>query len=97
MPFLLVYIHPYLIPSPPPSSSPLVEALQMIKLGTKDVSIHPDDIRHKESKDVLEVCRFFLFFAVYNVADGGLYSLFTSLAGSMTTNVRYVERSLWTS
>jgi len=87
MPFLLISIYPYLIPSPPPSSSPLVDAVRAVKLGAPDTSVPEDDIRREESKNVLDVCRFFLFFAVYNVADGGLYSLFTSLTGSMTTHV----------
>jgi hypothetical protein len=34
---------------------------------------------------------FFFFFAVYNVADGGINSLITNLAGSMTTQVSIIH------
>jgi hypothetical protein len=49
--------------------------------------------KHDEDTDVrqvFQVIKLFLFFTVYNVADGGLNSLMTSLAGSMTTNVSCV-------
>lgn len=38
-------------------------------------------------KQALLACKLFLFFAIYNIADGGLNTIMTSMAGSMTTNV----------
>ena len=101
MPFLLAFIRPSLVPSPAPSSASLFQACgfvhpssktQLYELndGQEDLDRYDDAgtaLDEKSRKDLFDVCRFFLFFAVYNVADGGLYSLFTSLAGSMTTNV----------
>lgn len=40
-------------------------------------------------KQALQACKLFLFFAIYNIADGGLNTIMTSMAGSMTTNVSF--------
>lgn len=102
MPFLLVSIRPFLSPAPPISSSPFIDMINLLSPAKDRPVLDFDDAdltiartggaktmsAEEESNNVKEVCKFFLFFAIYNVADGGLYSLYISLAGSMTTNVR---------
>ncbi|KAL1405863.1 hypothetical protein Q8F55_007541 [Vanrija albida] len=88
MPPVLYAVYPYLAPAPPPSSSPLVDAYH---LARRAIAARPGERAHastdeNDASHALEACKLFAFFAVYNIADGGLNSLMTSLAGSMTTH-----------
>lgn len=93
MPPILYAVYPHLAPAAPPSSSPLVDAY---RLARRAIAAKPGDERgdrehggsdEAEAAQALEACKLFAFFAIYNIADGGLNSLMTSLAGSMTTHV----------
>lgn len=84
------------MPSPPPSSSALVDAVRGIKSsgdGLPELIDIEDEgeagmrIKAEVKGKGSSMIWFFFFFAVYNVADGGINSLITSLAGSMTTQV----------
>ncbi|WVQ96248.1 hypothetical protein IAU59_003352 [Kwoniella sp. CBS 9459] len=95
MPFLLRLVYPYLVPSPAPSSSALIDAyhqarhLMSSSSGSPKLldSDGPDEAREQDDlSQIVQACKFFSFFVIYNIADGGLNALVTSLAGSMTTN-----------
>ncbi|KAK8858886.1 hypothetical protein IAR55_003117 [Kwoniella newhampshirensis] len=95
MPILLHLVHPHLVPSTPPSSSALIEnyhqARRLLASSRGGQPRFPeredaDDNRDDEAAKLIEACKFFAFFIVYNIADGGLNALVTSLTGSMTTN-----------
>ncbi|WOO83358.1 Peptide transporter PTR2 [Vanrija pseudolonga] len=99
MPPILYAVYPHLAPAPPPSSSPLVDAYH---LARRAVAAKPGDERGErehgsrdeaEAAQALEACKLFAFFAIYNIADGGLNSLMTSLAGSMTTHHPLIRRN----
>lgn len=92
MPPLLYILYPHLRPAEAPSSTALVDAYHFVRDARRQkVTVADfDDAGPRDEADVrqaIEVIKLFLFFTVYNVADGGLNSLMTSLAGSMTTNV----------
>ncbi|WVW85050.1 hypothetical protein I302_107086 [Kwoniella bestiolae CBS 10118] len=95
MPFILRLIHAHLVPSPEPSSSALIDTYHQArtylssrhntpKLEEEDL----ETIEHTSDDfaKILQACKFFSFFIIYNIADGGLNALLISLAGSMTTN-----------
>ncbi|WRT68098.1 uncharacterized protein IL334_005073 [Kwoniella shivajii] len=93
MPFILRVVHPHLVPCSKPSSSALIDAYnQSRSLFSSRSRIKDEDLESIESDQsddlskIIQACKFFSFFIVYNVADGGLNALLTSLAGSMTTN-----------
>ncbi|WVR06638.1 hypothetical protein IAU60_003670 [Kwoniella sp. DSM 27419] len=94
MPFLLRIVQPHLVTAPPPSSSALVDAYEQAKtlIPTAGVSAKLEDgtdssqAGGSEMKGVIQALKLFSLFVVYNIADGGLNTLVTSLAGCMTTN-----------
>ncbi|WWC88341.1 uncharacterized protein L201_003251 [Kwoniella dendrophila CBS 6074] len=94
MPFILNLVYPKLVPLPPPSSSAIIDTFHQAKLNLfSRYNDHRMDnvelIEEEQSKDfskILQACKFFSFFIVYNIADGGLNALLISLAGSLTTN-----------
>ncbi|KAK6907836.1 hypothetical protein I203_101837 [Kwoniella mangroviensis CBS 8507] len=98
MPFILYPIYPKLVPSPKPSSSTLIDTYHQArtyfsssqhtqyKLEEDDSIEHGNHIDEHGFGKIIQACKFFSFFVVYNIADGGLNALLTSLAGSMTTN-----------
>ncbi|WVF68718.1 hypothetical protein IAT40_003490 [Kwoniella sp. CBS 6097] len=95
MPFLLRLVYPYLVPSPPPSSSALIDAYHQARhliFSSSDrhkmsEGENVEEVEHVDDFNrIVQACQFFSFFVIYNVADGGLNALVTSLAGSMTTN-----------
>ena len=91
MPFVLYFTLTHLAPATSPDPSVLVETYQLARSAISPASktTREDDEKVAEFKKGLDACKLFLYFAVYNIADGGLYSLFTSLAGSMTTRVSF--------
>ncbi|OCF43523.1 hypothetical protein I317_02673 [Kwoniella heveanensis CBS 569] len=102
MPFLLRLVYPYLVPSPPPSSSALIDAYDEARLLISNSNAptkwsEVDQIDQIGKQDdlgrIVQACKFFSFFVIYNIADGGLNALVTSLAGSMTTNVRTFQQT----
>ncbi|WWD18780.1 hypothetical protein CI109_103235 [Kwoniella shandongensis] len=96
MPILLYVVQPHLVASPPPSTSALLDNYRQVRKlvgsshGTRRHSTDREGRSHElldaEAGDVIRACKFFGFFVIYNIADGGLNALVTSLAGSMTTN-----------
>ncbi|WWD05233.1 hypothetical protein V865_003306 [Kwoniella europaea PYCC6329] len=98
MPFILHLTYPHLVPSPKPSSSTLIDTYHQArtylsssqhiryKLEEDDSIDHGDDIDEHDFGKIIQACKFFSFFIIYNIADGGLNALLTSLDGSMTTN-----------
>ena len=93
MPFLLTWIRSSLAPSPPPAPSPLLDALSAFSETSVSTFAENDPMVQKDKQSMQGLMKLFLFFAVYNVADSGLQPIFTSLAGSMTTNVRGLAKN----
>lgn len=81
MPPLLNHVYPRLEKEAQPSTAAVEEAWLLLKLGVRGKPVEG------EEAGALEVTKLFLLFTIYNIADGGLNTLLTSMAGSMTTNV----------
>ena len=77
MPMVLHFIYPHLGPAHPPASSALLETKQTAKssifVGRK--ATHKCEESFEDVQKGVTLCELFLFFAVYNVADGGLCAL----------------------
>ncbi|KLT42649.1 major facilitator superfamily MFS-1 [Cutaneotrichosporon oleaginosum] len=101
MPPLLYFVYPYLAPEPAPSPAALLDAYDILRRAVKgeqsgaeeyelasedEENGHTVEPKGGDVKQALLACKLFLFFAIYNIADGGLNTIMTSLAGSMTTN-----------
>ncbi|BEJ02988.1 hypothetical protein CcaverHIS641_0101630 [Cutaneotrichosporon cavernicola] len=100
MPPLLYFVNPYLEPEPAPSSAALRDAYHILRRAVKseppsaaeyelasDGEVgHGVEPKGGDVKQALLACKLFLFFAIYNIADGGLNTIMTSMAGAMTTN-----------
>ncbi|WWC62934.1 uncharacterized protein I303_105532 [Kwoniella dejecticola CBS 10117] len=98
MPFLLYDTYPKLVKSSSPNSSVLVDTYHQARSyfsnpqsRLRPEDFEPDTVKNEEGAaddfgKILQTCKFFAFFIVYNIADGGLNALLISLAGSMTTN-----------
>jgi dipeptide/tripeptide permease len=100
MPPLLYFVCPYLAPEPAPSPAALLDAYDLVRraakgdpptaaeyeLASDDEGGHIVEPKGGDVKQALLACKLFLFFAIYNIADGGLNTIMTSMAGSMTTN-----------
>jgi hypothetical protein len=103
MPPLLYFVCPYLAPEPAPSPAALLDAYDLVRraakgdpptaaeyeLASDDEGGHIVEPKGGDVKQALLACKLFLFFAIYNIADGGLNTIMTSMAGSMTTNVSW--------
>lgn len=83
MPPLLNYVYPKLEKEAEPSAEGLLDAWALVKRGSTTSTALGT------AASALQVLKLFTFFTVYNVADGGLNTLLTSMAGSMTTNVGF--------
>ncbi|GMK59663.1 hypothetical protein CspeluHIS016_0802690 [Cutaneotrichosporon spelunceum] len=100
MPPLLYLVRPYLTPEPAPSSAALVDAYDLVRravkgevpsaaeyeLASDEEGGHLVEPKGGDVQQALLACKLFLFFAIYNIADGGLNTIMTSMAGSMRTN-----------
>lgn len=84
MPPVLWAVYPHLQPSVPPSSTAVLDLWHFARQTMS--SSKRGSIVDRESSNVLEIGKLFLFFTIYNIADGGLNPLMTSLAGSMTAH-----------
>lgn len=58
-----------------------------LEQASDDEDGHAVEAKGGDARGALMACKLFLFFAIYNIADGGLNTIMTSMAGSMTTNV----------
>jgi len=85
MPVILYFTYSHLAPVALTVSSGLIDNYRLagsaFLSSSKTERKYEDEEEVEEFKQGLAACKLFLFFAIYNVADGGLYPLFTSLAG----------------
>ncbi|WWC71079.1 uncharacterized protein I206_105032 [Kwoniella pini CBS 10737] len=95
MPFVLNHVYPKLVKSSNPNSSVLLETYHQARsyfssgehTKVNDIELDSNETdQANEFENILGACKFFAFFIIYNIADGGLNALLISQAGSMTTN-----------
>ncbi|EIW67600.1 hypothetical protein TREMEDRAFT_64193 [Tremella mesenterica DSM 1558] len=88
MPPMLWIVHPHLVTSPTPKASALLDNISTARrLLSRHIKLTEDESKEVfELRQCIRACKLFLFFVIYNVADGGLIVMTTSLTGSMTTS-----------